>query len=67
MPGWQEKIIREVPQALIRFLLFSGTFLFIRIRDVGIIVQTGVLKRNTLRKILDFTIKIGGEIQKAGI
>lgn len=67
MPGWHEKISGEVPQALIRFLLFSGTFLFIRIRDVVIIVQRCVLKQNTLRKILDFTIKIGGEIQKAEI
>jgi len=34
---------------------------------VVILAQRGILKRGTLRKILDFTIKIGGEIQEAGI
>jgi hypothetical protein len=58
---------REVPQTLIKLLLFSGTYLFIRIGDMVILVKEGLLKRNTLLKLLDFTIKIGGEIQKAEI
>ncbi|WP_156161029.1 MULTISPECIES: hypothetical protein [unclassified Methanosarcina] len=53
--------------ALIRCLLFSGTFLFILIGYGVILAQIGILKRDTLRKILDPILKIGEEIEEAGV